>query len=176
MRYDDETINALAGLRKYAATYPTMGLSGLINTLDNAGVFASLDEQTEYASAEDILSETYRAGLEAQAVGRHRRIPVDEPLVGAEADRMREALRPGQGLTQDAARALFGDTTPMERIPGTDILRPAHEHVFRSPHPDEVCYAVEWCTLTYGEHRARTERTRVCGCGAVGVHGVDHED
>ncbi len=109
MRYSDTTINALALLRSRGHELPA-GLRAAFAELDNAGVFAALDEQTEYASAENILSETYRAGLEAQAVGRHRRIPVDEPLVGAEADRMREALRPGQGLTQDAARALFGDT------------------------------------------------------------------
>lgn len=115
MTYDNEVITALARLRDYASTYPSMGLSDAINTLDNAGVFAGLDEQTDYASAEDILAETYRAGLEAQypntldpaewgdttsadvaerQMGRHRRpVPLDEPLVGDAADEMREGMR-----------------------------------------------------------------------------------
>ena len=55
--FSPEVIQALAGLRTYAAQYPAMGLSGLVNTLDNAGVFAALDEQTGYAAAEDVLAE-----------------------------------------------------------------------------------------------------------------------
>lgn len=84
-------------------------LTRAVNVLDNAGVFAALDEQTDYASAEEILAESARMSLEdqypntldpaewgdttsADVVGRHRRIPVDEPLVGSEAKRMREAV------------------------------------------------------------------------------------
>jgi len=58
MTYTDATIEGLAHLRKYAATYPTMALSEAINALDNSGVFAALDEQTDYASAEEILAES----------------------------------------------------------------------------------------------------------------------
>lgn len=57
MKYSDETIKALAALRTYAVRYPSMGLSEAVNTLDNEGVFAALDEQTDHASAEDILRE-----------------------------------------------------------------------------------------------------------------------
>lgn len=57
----EQVVQALAELRRYAATYPSMGLSGHINALDNAGVFAALDEQTDYASAEEILAEIENA-------------------------------------------------------------------------------------------------------------------
>lgn len=58
MTYSDETIKALATLRQCAE----QGRSGAplweaINTLDNAGVFAALDEQADYASAVDVLAE-----------------------------------------------------------------------------------------------------------------------
>lgn len=41
-----------------------------------------------------------------------------------------------------------------------------HEHVFRSPHSDEVCYVSGDCTVTYAEHREaarslETERIRM---------------
>ncbi len=133
-QYTDATVEGLAHLRAYAAKYPMMKISEAINALDNAGVFSDLDQQTDYASAEEILQDTYRRGLEAQhpntadpaewgdtttadmaehQTGRHRRVPVDEPLVGAEADRMRERVR------------ALG---PLERVPGTDVLRPRRSH------------------------------------------------
>lgn len=58
MTFDPKTIEALAQLRVYTSRYPTMGVSEAINTLDNAGVFAALDEQTDYADAVDILAES----------------------------------------------------------------------------------------------------------------------
>jgi hypothetical protein len=54
MSFDPKVINALAKLRKYARQYPTMGVSSLINELDNASVFAALDEQTGYAAASGL--------------------------------------------------------------------------------------------------------------------------
>ena len=110
-QYSNEVLAALATLRR--ADLP-LEVSRALDTLDNAGVFADLDEQSGYASAEDILAETYRAGLKAMfpnaadpaewgdtttadmaehQTGRHRRVPVDEPLIGAEAERIRIALR-----------------------------------------------------------------------------------
>lgn len=53
-----EVSEALAHLRIYAAKYPTMGLSAALNVLDNAGVFATIDERNDYASAEEILAES----------------------------------------------------------------------------------------------------------------------
>lgn len=53
-----EVSEALAHLRTYAAKYPTMGLSAALNVLDNAGVFATIDERNDYASAEEILAES----------------------------------------------------------------------------------------------------------------------
>lgn len=55
--YDQNVITALANLRTYAAKYTQMRISDAINDLDNAGVFAAVDEQTGYASAEDVLAE-----------------------------------------------------------------------------------------------------------------------
>lgn len=57
-QYSNDVLTALANLRTYAGRYPTMGLSEAINALDNAGVFADLDEQMDYASAESILAES----------------------------------------------------------------------------------------------------------------------
>lgn len=65
--FESEVVQALAALRTYAERYPTMGLSAAVNTLDNAGVFARLDEQTDYASAEAILAES---ALKASAEDR----------------------------------------------------------------------------------------------------------
>lgn len=100
MSYSNDVIEALARLRDAAASSDDISnvLARAFQKLDNAGVFAALDEQTDYAAAETVLAETYLAGLREQTpdpaeVGRHRRIPVDEPLVGAEAERMRDALR-----------------------------------------------------------------------------------
>jgi hypothetical protein len=52
MAYDIEVIKALATLRKYAAGQ-SRDVRREFNTLDNAGVFRELDEQTGYAPAED---------------------------------------------------------------------------------------------------------------------------
>lgn len=59
--FDQKTINALATIRLYAAGQ-NRDVRQAFNTLDNAGVFAALDEQTDYASAEDILAEAALAG------------------------------------------------------------------------------------------------------------------
>lgn len=67
-QYSDETIRALADLRVYAGRYPSMGLSEAINTLDNAGVFADLDEQTDYTPAVEILAESARKSVD-EALG-----------------------------------------------------------------------------------------------------------
>lgn len=82
--YDDKVIQGLAHLRTYARKYPTMAVSESINALDNAGVFAVLDEQTDYAAAEDILADVTPAR------------PVDEPLYGATA--YRRHIHVGCGL------------------------------------------------------------------------------
>lgn len=112
MTFDRQTIEALDYLRKFLAVDARAGTQQAFETLDNAGVFSALDEQTDYASAEDILAEaayditpvdpaewgdTTRADMarhQGLGDGRHRRVPVDEPLYGAEAVRMIEALRP----------------------------------------------------------------------------------
>lgn len=69
MTYSDATIRALATLRE-AATHPEVGgmLRQAINALDNAGVFAALDEQTDYAPAVEILAESARKSVD-EALG-----------------------------------------------------------------------------------------------------------
>lgn len=113
-QYGDKVINALAALREAAPGLPAE-VRWAVDTLDNAGVFADLDEQTDYAPAIDILAESARRSLEEQypnildpaewgdtttadvaerQMGRHRRpVPLDEPLVGDAADEMREGMR-----------------------------------------------------------------------------------
>lgn len=108
MTYSDETIKALAWIRKATSEgmLRTSKLGDAFRTLDNAGVFAALDEQTDYASAEEILAEIALASvpntadpaewgdtMSADMAGRHRRVPLGEPLYGDEAERMRIALR-----------------------------------------------------------------------------------
>ena len=95
MTYSSETIKALAELRTYAERYPTMGLSGLINTLDNAGVFAALDEQTDYAPAVEILAEAALGSLE-QKSGRWA---VQAPDPAEWGDTTADDMARHQGLT-----------------------------------------------------------------------------
>ena len=123
-QYEPEVLEALAWILRATSEgmLSSSKLADHFRALDNAGVFSDLDEQTDYASAEEILEDTYRRGLEAQfpntadpaewgdtttadmaerQMGRHRRIPLDEPLVGAEAERMRDRLlsQHGEDLT-----------------------------------------------------------------------------
>lgn len=135
--YDDKVIKALATIREFTRREGRVLLPGqvvqAINVLDNAGIFAALDEQTDYASAEEILAESAldsvrMADLESlpqPPVQLSGRTPVDEPLYGAAADRVR------------------------------DGLNHPHTHVFASSHSAELCYGSEVCTLTYGEFRNR---------------------
>lgn len=69
MSFDPKVIEALAVLRTFTGSGGSQILQGqvvqAINTLDNAGVFAALDEQTDYASAEEILAESAALSLGA---------------------------------------------------------------------------------------------------------------
>lgn len=185
MTYDPKVIEALAKLRHAADHSDDIShpLARAFKTLDNAGVFAALDEQTDYAAAEEILAEaaireTERdAGLDpaewgdltrADLVSHQCRTTAALPYAACDCGRKDEtspALHAGtcpvwarhhnlptgipgagKGLTQRQARALFGDTEPLdeplhgaaadkvrddlralgplERIPGTNRLRP----------------------------------------------------
>jgi hypothetical protein len=122
-------VQALANLRTYAKRYPAMGLSEAVNTLDNAGVFAALDEQTDYASAEEILAESALDDLE-QKSGRWAVAPVPETAVSRPAG---EPVKPWTASELDAAdRAAEGRlgrrALGLERVPGTDTLQPRHIH------------------------------------------------
>lgn len=116
-----EISRALAILRTFTGSGGGKLLPGqvvqAINTLDDAGVFAEIDERNEYASAEEILEESAvtaslfpgnapldpaewgdttsadMARHQGLGSGLHRRIPLDEPLTGEEARRMRDALK-----------------------------------------------------------------------------------
>lgn len=79
MSFDPKVIAALAELRH--AAHGQVGLTSplaqAINTLDNAGVFAALDEQSDYASAEEILAE----GAAIDLVSRSNpNVPADKAL------------------------------------------------------------------------------------------------
>lgn len=67
--FESEVVQALAALRLRVRTgmLADSSLAEEFNTLDNAGVFARLDEQTDYASAEAILAES---ALKASAEDR----------------------------------------------------------------------------------------------------------
>jgi len=73
--YDQNVITALAFLRAHAKVDARPAVQRAIETLDNAGVFATLDEQTDYASAEDILAEAA-----AMAAVARTNIPPSEAL------------------------------------------------------------------------------------------------
>lgn len=121
MTYDPKVIEALARLRDAAANSDDISnaLARDFQKLDNAGVFAALDEQTDYAAAEEILAEaaireTVRdAELDPAEWGdttredqaRHQ---ADEPLYGAAADRIRDELDKGdrEAMSRLAKRAL----------------------------------------------------------------------
>jgi len=116
--YEPEVIEALARLRQYTEQYggnpvgtPASAMARLINELDNAGVFARLDEQADYASAEEILAESARRDVE-------RDMGLDPAEWG---DLTRADFARHQGY---AAASRLGK---LERVPGTDTLRPARE-------------------------------------------------
>lgn len=93
MTYAPEVIEALAQLRYSAATHSNLpaNVKWAINTLDNADVFAALDEQTDYASAEAILAESALASVSNAAdpaewgdttsadMARHQGVAGDQP-------------------------------------------------------------------------------------------------
>lgn len=130
MTYSTEVIEALTELRALSrGVGMNAGISRLFNTLDDAGVFAALDEAFQSDQAEAILAESAQDDV--------RKDLVNESIQNAYT----AASRPGK----------------LERVPGTDTLLPVHEHVFRSPHSDEICYGAEWCTVTYREHRQMSQ-------------------
>jgi Txe/YoeB family toxin of Txe-Axe toxin-antitoxin module len=61
MTHNDDVIRALATLRTFTGAHGHM-LPGqivqAINVLDNAGVFAALDEQTDYVTAAEMAAES----------------------------------------------------------------------------------------------------------------------
>lgn len=130
MQYNDETIKALARLREVAregAIGMFAGIARDLNILDNAGVFAALDEQTDYASAVDVLAEAAVAASrldpaewgDTTSADVARRQGLDEPLYGAAADRVRDELDAGDraAMGRLARRAL---TQPDRRAHGLD--------------------------------------------------------
>lgn len=100
MSFDPKVIEALAHLRLAGRT--GLGLEDsardAFETLDNAGVFAALDEQADYAAAEDILADSARRDLE-KALGYSLAPGTVPPLDPAEwGDTTREDMARHQGL------------------------------------------------------------------------------
>jgi hypothetical protein len=136
MSFDQNVIEALAWLRKGWDGDNSERAITAFETLDNAGVFAALDEQTDYASAEEILAESARMSLE-------RRFPnTADPAEWGDTTTADMARH--QGLVTCACGAPVGDEC---------ICTPAdeHEHAFWNGHPDEMCMN-EYCTLTYAQY------------------------
>jgi hypothetical protein len=61
MAYSNEVIEALAWLRKGWDGDNSERAITAFETLDNAGVFRELDEQTDYTPAEEILARTEKS-------------------------------------------------------------------------------------------------------------------
>lgn len=170
MTYSNEAITALALLRTFAGPEGGRTLQGqvvqAVRALDNAGVFAALDEQTDYASAEDILAESAAISMASRS---NPGIPADRALAA-----MHNTWHPERAELDPAE---WGDTTradmarhqgyaaasrlgSLERVPGTDTLRPV------LPEPEAV--ADEWAA------RARAieglipkgSGAPVCTCGS----------
>lgn len=81
MSFDPKVIEALALLRTFTGPGGGQILQGqvvqAVNTLDDAGVFAALDEQTDYAPAVEILAE----GAAIDMVSRSNpNVPADRAL------------------------------------------------------------------------------------------------
>lgn len=101
-----EISEALAVLRQ-AAMHRVHGMPSefrdAINVLDNAGVFAEIDERNDYASAEEILAEAAVEGLE-QKSGRWAQAPLDPAEWG---DTTREDQARHQGLDTNREQILI---------------------------------------------------------------------
>jgi hypothetical protein len=74
-QFDPEVVKALAYLRLHVQVDARASVKLAFDALDNAGVFAALDEQVDYAQAEDILAESA-----AMAATAHTNIPPAEAL------------------------------------------------------------------------------------------------
>lgn len=69
MAYNDDVIQALARLRNGWDGENRVEAIEAFNTLDNAGVFQEIDEQTEYESPKEILDAAELAALNEAAGG-----------------------------------------------------------------------------------------------------------
>jgi hypothetical protein len=95
-----EVIEALAWLRNGWDGDNSERAITAFETLDNAGVFAALDEQTDYASATGILAESARQDMErgyaaASRLGKLERVPGTDTLRPAPESREELAARHG---------------------------------------------------------------------------------
>jgi hypothetical protein len=88
--------------------------------LDDAGVFAKLDEEKDYASAEEVLAESA-----AQSVAKS--LGVLDPAEWGDTSAL-DMLR-----HQTAVSGLG----KLERVPGTDTLRPVRETAAQAPGSDD---------------------------------------
>lgn len=148
MSFDPETIPALALLRKFTGPdggrTPQGAVVQALRVLDRAGVFAVLDEQADTERAEAALAEA----VAQEQLKHHPGVAPEEALQVLHNTWQREHRNGRRDPLASVSRP-----GKLERVPGTDTLRPAHEHAFQSPHSGEVCYAAEGCEMTYGEHR-----------------------
>jgi hypothetical protein len=120
-----ETINALRALRTWAKGGYVSGTDAAkaVDVLDNAGVFAAIDTATDYdldavASTMPVAGEPDPAewgDTTAADMAAHQGLTREEFRTIQDVNRGADYGRdpaPGEGFTQDQARALFGDTEP----------------------------------------------------------------
>lgn len=165
--FGPEVIEALARLRHAASGIVglTSPLARDIQTLDRAGVFAALDEQADSARVEGILAESARRDLEKALgyslapgtvpplglIAELKNTPVDEPLVGRQAEVYGRLLGGTSGEGKPSPYHTPHDWARTDR----NMATRGHEHMFYSPHSDEICYGAERCQMTYGEFRSQ---------------------
>lgn len=107
--FSDDVVQALAELREVARlNQAEIRVVAALNTLDDAGVFAALDEQTDYASAESILAEAARKAVAADMF---------QPDPTEWGDTTAADMAGHQGYAAVSRLGRLG------RVPGTDRLR-----------------------------------------------------
>jgi hypothetical protein len=117
-QFDAEIVKALARLRHAALNQPALSKVDF-DALDNAGVFAALDEQADCAQAEDILAES--AAMSAVA---HTNIPPAEALQVLHNTWNRGGRVTVQARAKRAVKAQMEETDLAQAARMVDSLRP----------------------------------------------------
>lgn len=153
-----EISRALAAMRIFANDASRNSLNQVsreaadaINALDNAGVFAEIDERNDYASAEEILAESAARSVEEELGSL-------DPAEWGDTTRWDQVVRQicTCGLQGETSPALHVSTCPVwtrHHNLSTATRVPRHGHAFTGTEGSgEMCIASPNCTVTYGEY------------------------